>query len=198
MWYIADSEPDAVLYAGLKAGVTKDDFIAGIEAGTTADQVHQLPGHAGESIFIPSGRLHAIGAGFLIFEIQQNSDTTYRVFDWNRVGLDGRPRDLHVEESIACIDFTDIEPTMNRPRGEILAECPEFLVERWVLDAPRAAGGGGGGSFAVIAVIEGIARCGSQHFLAGDFFLIPANSGGILSSEGEQQATILRATVPNR
>ncbi len=69
-----------------------------------------MPVKAGDAMFLPSGRVHAIGAGLVIFEIQQNSDTTYRVFDWNRVGLDGKPRELHVAESLASIDFNDFEP----------------------------------------------------------------------------------------
>ena len=86
MWYIVDADPDAELYVGLKEGVTHDAFERGLDQGATASQVHALSPQAGEFIFIPSGRLHAIGAGLLIFEIQQNSDTTYRVFDWNAHG----------------------------------------------------------------------------------------------------------------
>jgi mannose-6-phosphate isomerase len=193
MWYIAAADPDAALYVGLKAGVSKEDFVAGVAAGTTADKVHRIDGKAGESIFIPSGRLHAIGAGLLIFEIQQNSDTTYRVFDWNRVGLDGNPRDLHVEESIACIDFDDLEPSMDTPDGEILAECPQFRVERWVLSGKRAAGDDG--KFAIVAVTEGSVRCGPAEFTEGDFFLIPAGGAGSLEPI-TARAVVLRTTIP--
>src|SRR5437868_10317599 len=70
------------------------------------------PGARRDAMFLPSGRVHAIGAGLVIFEIQQNSDTTYRVFDWNRAGLDGKPRDLHVDQSLASIDFNDFEPSL--------------------------------------------------------------------------------------
>ena len=193
MWYIAHAEPDAALYVGLKNGVSKEDFVAGVAAGTTAEEVHRIDGKAGESIFIPSGRLHAIGAGLLIFEIQQNSDTTYRVFDWNRVGLDGTPRDLHVDESIACIDFDDIEPGMDEPNGEVIAECPEFCVERWELSGDRAAVTGS--QFAIIAVTEGKVRCGAEEFGEGEFFLVPANADCDLSPSG-QSAVVLRTTIP--
>ena len=98
-----------------------------------ADVVNRIEVSAGDSIFIPSGRLHAIGAGLVIFEIQQNSDTTYRVFDWNRVGLDGKPRALHVAESLACIDFTDTAPALNPIDAFVLADCPLFRVERYRL-----------------------------------------------------------------
>lgn len=112
MWYIADATPDADLYVGLKKGVTRQTFESAIAAGTVAECVHRIPVKAGDVMFLPSGRLHAIGAGNVIFEIQQNSDTTYRVFDWNRMGIDGKPRDLHVSQSLASIDFLDFEPRL--------------------------------------------------------------------------------------
>src|SRR5690606_30905891 len=104
MWFIASCEPGAKLHVGLRKGVTPAIFQQAINDGTVAGVVHQIAPSPGDSIFIPSGRLHAIGAGFLIHEIQQNSDTTFRVFDWNRLGLDGKPRDLHVGQSLASID----------------------------------------------------------------------------------------------
>jgi mannose-6-phosphate isomerase len=112
MWYIADATPDADLFAGLKRGVTRAEFENKIQSGEVAECFHQIPVRAGDAMFLPSGRVHAIGAGLVIFEIQQNSDTTYRVFDWNRVGLDGKPRELHVEQSLASIDFNDFEATL--------------------------------------------------------------------------------------
>jgi mannose-6-phosphate isomerase len=112
MWYIADAAPGAELYVGLKRGSTRAEFEKRIAAGTVAECFHRVPVRAGDAMFLPSGRVHAIGAGLVIFEIQQNSDTTYRVFDWHRVGLDGKPRELHVEQSLASIDFEDFEPPL--------------------------------------------------------------------------------------
>ena len=109
-WYIADAAPGAELYVGLKRGVTRAEFETKIKTGAVAECFHRVPVKAGDTMFLPSGRVHAIGAGLVIFEIQQNSDTTYRVFDWNRVGLDKKPRELHVPESLASIDFEDFEP----------------------------------------------------------------------------------------
>ena len=94
MWYIADAAPDASLYVGLKHGVTRAQFEKKVADGSVAECFHRIPVRAGDAMFLPSGRVHAIGDGLVIFEIQQNSDTTYRVFDWNRVGLDGKPREL--------------------------------------------------------------------------------------------------------
>jgi mannose-6-phosphate isomerase len=112
MWFITEASRGASLFVGLKNGVSKDHFIESINHGTVADCLFSHDVKAGDCMFLPSGRLHAIGAGNVIFEIQQNSDTTYRVFDWNRAGLDGKPRELHIKESIESIDFKDFEPPL--------------------------------------------------------------------------------------
>jgi mannose-6-phosphate isomerase len=136
MWFIADAAPGAELYVGLNRGVTRAEFERKIREGGVAECFHCIPVRAGDSMFLPSGRVHAIGAGLVIFEIQQNSDTTYRLFDWNRVGLDGKPRELHIAESLASMDFNDFEPPLVQSRfagGEIksrpLADSPLFNVE---------------------------------------------------------------------
>jgi mannose-6-phosphate isomerase len=112
MWFIADAAPGAELFVGLKHGVTRAEFEKKIQTGEIAECFHRIPVRPDDMMFLPSGRVHAIGAGLVIFEIQQNSDTTYRVFDWNRVGLDGNPRELHVAQSLASIDFEDFEPKL--------------------------------------------------------------------------------------
>jgi mannose-6-phosphate isomerase len=112
MWYVAATTSNAELYVGLKRGVTRADFERKVHDGSVADCFHRVPVRAGDAMFLPSGRVHAIGAGLVIFEVQQNSDTTYRVFDWNRGGLDGKPRELHVAQSLASIDFNDFEPAL--------------------------------------------------------------------------------------
>ena len=112
MWYVADATPGASVYVGLQRGVTRDEFTRRVHDGTVAQCFHRHSVRAGDAMFLPSGRVHALGAGSVIFEIQQNSDTVYRVFDWNRVGLDGQPRELHLEPALASIDFTDFEPPL--------------------------------------------------------------------------------------
>ena len=136
-WYIADAEPHATLMAGLKNGVTREDFEAGLTNNNLEPLVHTMSVKAGESIFIPSGRIHAIGGGNLILEIQQNSDTTYRVYDWGRVGLDGSPRELHIEESLKSSDFNDFEPDTMKPNGgsQTLAESDVFDLRKVCLKA---------------------------------------------------------------
>jgi mannose-6-phosphate isomerase len=112
MWYITKAAPGAELFVGLRRGVTRPDFERKIREGTVAECFHRVPIRTGDAMFLPSGRVHAVGAGNIIFEIQQNSDTTYRVFDWNRVGIDGKRRELHVAQSLASINFKDFEPQL--------------------------------------------------------------------------------------
>lgn len=132
MWYVADATPEAELHVGLKAGITRDEFERRIRNGTVQECLHRIPVHTGDAMFLPSGRLHAIGGGNVIFEIQQNSDTTFRVFDWNRLGLDGKPRELHLEQSLASIDFQDFEPSLIRSK---YSRNPRFSV-RYLVDDP--------------------------------------------------------------
>ena len=139
MWFIADAAPNADLFVGLKKGVTRAEFERKVGDGSVAECFHRVPVKSGDVMFLPSGRIHAIGAGNVIFEIQQNSDTTYRVFDWNRVGLDGKPRELHVEKSLASVDFGDFEPSLVKSeysRSETVAlrylvDDPLFRVNAW-------------------------------------------------------------------
>lgn len=175
VWYIAHADDGAELYVGLKEGVTEDDFRAALENGTAEESVHAIPVTTGDHIFIPSGRLHAIGAGMVIYEIQQNSDTTYRVYDWNRVGMDGNPRDLHIEESLRCIDFSDTEPTMDSADGSLLCECEHFRLERHRISSGDNLQSVTGGRFAIITIVKGDPDTDSD-FSAGDFFIVPAGA----------------------
>jgi len=194
MWFIANADPGAKLYAGLKKGVTRESFEAALADGSVADVVHAIEPQKGESIFIPSGRLHAIGAGFLIHEIQQNSDTTYRVFDWNRVGLDGHPRELHVEQSMKSIDFNDFEPSMDRARSIVIAECEFFKVEKLTLAPGDPVGNEAGDRFSIFSVAEGSVTTRSRReFRTGDFFLLPRGGTQLTSTS---HTTLLRTTIP--
>jgi len=134
-WYVAECRPDASLIVGLKKGVTRAQFTEALAANQAESCVHRFPVQPGDSILVESGRMHAIDAGNLILEIQQNSDTTYRVYDWGRVGLDGAPRELHIEESLQSIDFEDFEPEplTIRPGSQVLADCKEFRIRKFEL-----------------------------------------------------------------
>jgi len=202
MWYIADAGPGAELYVGLQAGVTRQQFEQKIEDGTVADCFHRVPVRAGDVMFLPSGRVHAIGDRLVIFEIQQNSDTTYRVFDWNRTGLDGKLRELHVAQSLASIDFNDFEPRLVQTpyRSEdgvekrSLVEDPLFNVETWQMPA-GANGPLPPKKLQIVAVTAGEIHIHSAdepvHLTAGRFGLIPASLGPTYLS-ALTQATLLR------
>lgn len=185
MWFIADALPGAELYVGLKRGVTRQEFEQKIHTSAVADCFHRVPVRAGDTMFLPSGRVHAIGSGLVIFEIQQNSDTTYRVYDWDRKGLDGKPRELHVPQSLASIDFNDFEPALvstnyvanGAAQKKSLVQDPLFNVETWKIEArqtvplkPQA--------LQIIAVTRGqieVQNSSDSALLsAGQFCLVPA------------------------
>ena len=155
-----------------------------------ADQVHTITPEIGDSIFIESGQLHAIGAGFLIHEIQQNSDTTYRVFDWNRTDSKGMPRDLHVAESLACIDFEKIEPEMDTPDGDTLAECPYFKTTVHQLAPGESIANPLPDRFSLITVVEG---CLENTHKAGSTVLLPQGSNGLAATAPTK---VLQITIP--
>lgn len=132
-WYVAAAAPGAELLVGLQPGVDRARFAAAQETGRVEGVVGRAPVQAGCSILIPSGQVHAIGAGNFILEIQENSDTTYRVDDWGRVGLDGRPRQLHLAAALESIAFADPAPVLLPPSSapRTLAACPEFRLREW-------------------------------------------------------------------
>ena len=185
LWHITAAAPNAELFVGLKRGITRGLFEQRLQEGTVAECFHRIPVRQGDSMFLPSGRVHALGAGLVLFEIQQNSDTTYRVFDWNRIGLDGKPRELHVARSLASIDFDDFEPQLLPKRTELEQGCemqplvanPLFRVDSvWLhpdhgvsWSTPRCQ---------VFGVIEGrltLSAGGETVALgAGQFSLVPA------------------------
>lgn len=185
MWFIADAGPRAELFVGLKRGVTRSEFEAKITAGAVAECFHRAPVRAGDAMFLPSGRVHAIGAELVIFEIQQNSDTTYRVFDWNRLGLDGKPREMHIAQSLASIDFNDFEPALvsskftagDAVRSRPIVRDPLFNVDnvemktgsRTVLTENK---------LQILAVVRGRVEVQNEGNVvtldAGQFCLIPA------------------------
>ena len=130
MWYFLEATPEAKIYAGLKKGVTREKFEKAIGTPELPGLLRAIHPEQSDAMFLPSGRVHAIGAGNVILEIQQNSDTTYRVDDWGRVDDKGRPRELHREKALASIRFNDFEPQFVQPHGERVVQCPFFTVER--------------------------------------------------------------------
>lgn len=188
-WYIVEAGAAAELYAGLQSDSSRREFAHAIAAGTVAEHVHRISVTAGDCMFLPSGRVHAIGAGNVILEVQQNSDTTYRVFDWNR-----GERELHIEESLRCIDFEDIEPSLSKPEGELLVRHELFHVEKWQLGNARLVSGRN--RFAIICCIAGGIRCGDVPLTPGNFALVPACLGEVAAEPVSGDSELLRVTVP--
>jgi len=185
LWYIAHAEGDACIYTGLKKGTTRQDFEKKMVEGSIAGFCHRQRVRAGDAMFLPSGRLHAIGAGTVIFEIQQNSDTTFRVFDWNRPGLDGKARQLHLPESLASIDFDDCEPALLKAApdpADMFTKRP--LVQHSLFDIDLMRGPAGShsllpaGSLQILGVTTGtlslVHPSGTTVLNPGQFSLIPA------------------------
>ena len=174
-WFIAETAPGAQLLAGLRRGVSRESFARALADDQAEACVHRFPVAAGDSILIPSGRIHAIDAGNLILEIQQNSDTTYRVYDWGRVGLDGKPRALHVAESLRSIAWDDFEPAPLRaaPTSGTVADCAEFCIRRIVLAPGESLTLGGGEQPRLLSVVRGSVLLGEQTLSRGENVLLP-------------------------
>lgn len=133
-WYVVEADPGALLYAGLKPGITRADLRRAIEEGTAEACLHTLQPRPGDCIFIPAGTVHALGAGLIVAEIQQSSDCTFRLYDWNRVDANGKPRPLHIEQALEVIDFERgpvsfaIPQATSMPGQSKLVDCDRFQL----------------------------------------------------------------------
>jgi mannose-6-phosphate isomerase len=194
-WYVAAADLGAKLSVGFRAPTTKDRFEETVRDGTVMDHIHEIAVHQGDAVFLPAGRLHAVGAGNLLIEIQQNSDTTYRVFDWNRTDpITGKRRELHVGEAVQCIDFGDVRPKLIESDGELLVNHSLFEIQRWNLDAAREAAPPG--RFAVICCLKGTLCCANVELRSGELFLVPAHLEDRQLKPLVPQTTLLRVTIP--
>ncbi len=197
MWVIVKAATGAQLFCGLRQGVTREAFERALIADEdVSDMLFRHDVTAGDVMFLPSGRVHAIGAGTVVLEIQQNSDTTYRVFDFHRPGLDGKPRELHVPESLRSIDWDDVEPPLLTPRGERLVANDVFTVDRLAVAQRREAAPAG--ACAALITVGGAVVCGGARFEPGRLFLLPAAASDrtIASADGVP-ATVVRAMLPS-
>ncbi|WP_018886464.1 type I phosphomannose isomerase catalytic subunit [Paenibacillus massiliensis] len=204
MWYVLDAKPDAKIIYGLREGVTRDSMREALESGTIMEDLNQVSVKAGDTFFIPAGTVHALCAGVVVAEIQQNSDTTYRLYDYNRPGLDGQPRELHIEDSLNVTSYDSAGATMMETSEAVagqwltLASCDYFVVEKgivkenWALTTHAD-------SFTILVVCDGEGTltwdngAGSLPYKAGDCFLLPANLG---SYELNGSNTVLRSYLP--
>ena len=183
MWYIIDAEPGAFLYYGFKREVTKEEFEQRIQDNTLLGVLNAVEVHKGDTIFIESGTLHAIGKGILLAEIQQNSNVTYRIYDYGRVGADGKKRDLHIEKALAVTNRIPIvrNGSIDYPH---IADCDYFTVDKLNLDGKltyRVQGTVYDTSFLSILILDGqgIISCKGEKvsYKKGDSIFLPANSG---------------------
>lgn len=207
-WYILHARPGATLIYGLAESVTRETFINALRAGMLESQLHRLSVQKGDVILVPAGLVHALTAGIVAVEVQQNSDATYRVYDWGRVSTNGETRPLHIEKALDVIDWSRIAPGKKEPillnRGEgichtRLVACSKFVMEGVDL-APGAVFHGActGETFEIWGCIEGEVRL----LWAGDplplpavrFVLLPATLGQF-TVQGTQESRLLRVYV---
>lgn len=205
-WVIIAAEPGSWIYAGLKPGVTRDDMRQGIDTGEVEPLLHKFPARVGDCILIPAGTMHAIGAGVLLAEIQQTSDATFRVFDWNRLGSDGKPRELHVEQALKATDFAagPVDPIVSKAEPieggsrEALASSKFFALERLTLT--QLASVGSTDRFTIVMGLEGSgvveSNQGSLPIHFGSTVLLPASLGACRISPGGGRLTLLTCVIP--
>lgn len=201
-WYVIDAAPGSRIYAGLRPGTTRETLAAAIAAGRCADVLHSFEPRAGDCVFIPAGTVHAIGAGLLVGEIQQSSDVTYRLFDWNRVGADGKPRPLHVEAGLEAVTrFEPVAPMRAVASGDAgscrLVTSDFFLLDEVSPRGPWSIGGDDACHF--LAVVSGRLRLDPAWRLPdlsqGSCVLLPAAIGS-QAMTADPGTRLLRVCLP--
>jgi mannose-6-phosphate isomerase len=200
-WVILDAAPDSVIYAGLKPGFDRGAFEREVAGGAGEECLHQFHPQAGDCLFLPAGVVHAPGGGLLIAEIQQASNTTFRLHDWHRVGADGKPRKLHVEQALEVIDYgygpanpQQCEPTTD-PYAVRLVACDKFVLDRIELPAGERTTLVGDNRFRILAVTSGTALIGGETFARGATCLVPACAKEITIA-ADESTTVLSAYLP--
>ena len=219
-WVILDAPKGSLIYAGLIYGATRQYLAEEVAAGRTESCLRSFEPQVGDCIFIPAGTVHALGAGLLIAEIQQASDTTYRLYDWNRLGPEGKPRQLHALQALDAIDYSTRAihpqrplPLSEQPHVERLASCDKFILDRWRLDKFHTLGGDE--RFHILSVLEGevlLSRSGESihshvagsstsdevsllSLIRGQTVLLPASIGAVTIA-GRERAALLDMYLP--
>jgi mannose-6-phosphate isomerase len=208
MWYVLEADPGARVFAGLRPGAGPDDLRRALATDRFEPLLQSVSTRRGDAVFVPGGRVHAIDAGNLLLEIQQSSNTTYRLYDWGRLGTDGQPRPLHVEDALRVIRWDDPAPVRlaARPlhaagpnRAFEVARAPHFVLARLQLAAPWTVRGDGG-SFHVLFLAEGSVSLewdGTTGALAaGTTVLVPAALPSVTIRPANGPAEVLVVTVP--
>ena len=210
MWYVVHTEPGARIVHGTGPGVGRTDLLGAVAKGRVQDVLNRVPVRPGDSVMVPAGTVHGILSGIVLVEVQQTSDTTYRIYDWERVGPDGEPRELHMARALEVIDFTRREPALVEPRvvgagggirREVIAECEHFVVERVRAEAGAVFQDSlDGETFEIWGTLEGSASLGAVASPALEmetarFALLPATMGRF-AFRAETDAVALRAYLP--
>jgi mannose-6-phosphate isomerase len=179
-WLVLDARPTSRIYAGLRPGIGLAELREALTRGTVVDCLHSFTPQRGDFLYLPAGTVHAAGGGVLLAEIQQTSDATFRLYDWDRRDAAGRPRELHVEQGLAAIDWgggpRDPVPVQGTQSG--LVHCPHFQVDyvRWQTSTAI-----GGGVLRALIVVEGQGRLANGEFvMAGDTWILPARMAPML------------------
>jgi len=200
VWYVVHTEPGARIIHGLRPGIGRADLHRAIAEGRVQDVLGRVAVRPGDSVMVPAGTVHGVLSGIVLVEVQQTSDTTYRIYDWDRVGPDGKPRELHVERALEVIDFGRREPARAEPRlvgeevgirREAVAECGHFVVERVRAEAGAVFGESlDGETFEIWGTLEGRAALGAPLPLEG------SGSPGVEGSPALQMETARFALLP--
>lgn len=204
-WVVMHAEPGSLIYAGLKPGVDRELFLKAVHAGSVEPLLHRFPARSGDCIYLPAGTVHALGAGVMVAEVQQMSNATFRIDDWGRVGPDGQPRPLHIEEALAAINFEagpvhPIRPVASATGGgvrERLVSCPHFVLERLRLAGPTRLGRTD--RFTLLIGLAGSAQVRSNNgelvLNHGQTILLPADTGAC-EIVPNTPTTLLSCTLP--
>jgi len=207
MWYAVAARPGAEVMVGLKPGVTRESFRRAIEDGQVEDCVERIPVRPGDAIFVPAGTVHTVGPGVVLCEIQEHSDLTYRVYDYNRLGPDGKPRLLHRRKAFDVINFGEQSGGRIVPvrvsRGAVMetyfVACRYFATEKWEF-ARRIAGSTSPEHFDLLIFLEGCGRfCwkqGEVRYAPAQVWMLPAGLGGY-NIEPEERTVLLHTYVPD-
>ena len=209
-WIVLGVQPEGKIFAGLKPGVDRKVLEKHLQAGTTDQCLHAFTPKPGDCIFLPAGTVHAVGGGVVMAEVQQTSDATFRLFDWNRLGTDGKPRALHLDESLASINWQagPVQPVVGKPlsdlpagvTGEHLVSCPFFHLTRFRLTENVALPAGAGMSIWMVltgtAELSQAERPFCRKFTQGETVLIPAIALECQWMSREGETTLLEVKVP--
>ena len=188
VWYVLHADPDALIYGGMEETATLSDIRRAAETGQMEQLIRSTHLEKGEHLYIPAGLVHAIGAGHLIAEIQQNSDTTYRLYDWNRTDASGQGRELHMEQALDSIaEFREL----CRQPG-YLTEMPHFTTEEYRLDQGERFTQPDASRFAIFTILRGSVSWDGKTARQGEFILSPANADAVTAVEPD---TVLLSTT---